>query len=107
MKTSSLFNNTSNQHFTNAHQRWEIEPEFNELGQEQSLPQPVYDFFVGNRFSPMSEDALANMIIALDDTQIPEIKDWWRQSNSVARLANAYFHGFLSEAESECLVLFD
>lgn len=121
-----LFINTD---FNENHQRWEIahmigrlmvqqscqEPdeseavvtEFNELGQEQSLPQPVYDFFVGHRFSPMSEDALANMVIALDNTQIPEIKDWWHQSNSEARLANAYFHGFVSEAESERLVLFD
>lgn len=113
----------------NAHQRWEIAhalgrimvqqsyqecdesetvvTEFNELGWEQSLPQPVYDFFVDHRFSPMSEDALANMIIALDNTQIPEVKDWWHQSNSEARLANAYFHGFASEAESERIILFD
>lgn len=113
----------------NAHQRWEIAhalgrimvqqsyqecdesetvvPEFNELGQKQPLPQPVYDFFVDRRFSPMSEDALANMIIALDNTQIPEVKDWWHQSNSEARLANAYLYGFASEAESERIVLFD
>lgn len=107
----------------NAHQRWEIAhalgqimvqqsyqecdksetvvTEFNELGQEQSLPQPVYDFFVGHHFEPMRENALANMSQTLDRTNIPEVKDWWHQSNSEARLANAYLYGFIPEAKSQ------
>lgn len=112
-----LFVNTD---FNENHQRWEIAhmighlmvqqslqerdesktviPQLNELGQKQPLPQPVYDFFVGHRFEPMREDALANMSQALDHTQIPEVKDWWRQPNSEARLANAYLYGFIPES---------
>lgn len=112
-----LFINTD---FDKNHQRWEIAhvighlmvqqnrqehdesktviPQLNELGQKQPLPQPVYDFFVGHRFAPMREDALANMSQALDHTQIPEVKDWWRQPNSEARLANAYLYGFIPES---------
>lgn len=115
-----LFVNTDRD---NNHQRWEIAhaighimaqqsrqerdesktvvPEFNELGQKQPLPQPVYDFFVGHRFEPMREDALANMSQTLDRTNIPEVKDWWHQSSSEARLANAYLYGFIPEAKSQ------
>lgn len=70
------------------------------IGQKQPLPQAVYDFFIGRRFGALKEDSLANMVLALDKTAIPEIKDWWHADNAEAKLANAYLYGFVPESQS-------